>query len=208
MDFCELTRKVQIAVLMQIYCKSLIYFYLYGISWIYSTCPDCGTNENLSQKSEVLFVNISSETQTFQYMILYRVDSTGKYSYSRRCIICNYSSMINHMNLTKPSLIIEHESRILQETKIVITYILHYSGVIMSAMASQIASVSIVCSTFCSGAEQEKTQSPAPLGLVRGFPSQRSSDAANGSIWWRHHDHICSLSLVVIDVQHNMYLKT
>ena len=52
----------------------------------------------------------------------------------------------------------------------------HYSDVKMSAMASQITSVSIVYSTICSGAEQGKHQSSESLAFVRGihraFPAQ------------------------------------
>ena len=43
----------------------------------------------------------------------------------------------------------------------------HYTDVIMSTMASQIASMSIVCSTVCSGADQRKHQSSASLAFVR-----------------------------------------
>ena len=39
----------------------------------------------------------------------------------------------------------------------------------MSAMASQITGVSIVCSTVGSGGDQRKHQSPASLAFVRGF---------------------------------------
>ena len=55
----------------------------------------------------------------------------------------------------------------------------HYGDIIMSAMVSQITSVSIVCSTVCSGADQRKHQSSASLAFVRGFPSQRASNAEN-----------------------------
>ena len=43
----------------------------------------------------------------------------------------------------------------------------HYNDVIMSEMASQITSVSIVCSTIYSGADQRKQQSSASLAFVR-----------------------------------------
>ena len=46
---------------------------------------------------------------------------------------------------------------------------LHYSGVIMSTMASQINSVSIVWLTVCSGMNQRKYQSPSSLAFVRGM---------------------------------------
>ena len=60
----------------------------------------------------------------------------------------------------------------------------------MRAMASHITSVSIVCSTVYSGTDQRKHQSSASLvwnSPVTGeFPAQRSSNAENVSIWWRH----------------------
>ena len=46
---------------------------------------------------------------------------------------------------------------------------IHYNDAIMSAMASQITGVSIVCSTGCSGADQRKHQSSASLAFVRGI---------------------------------------
>ena len=46
---------------------------------------------------------------------------------------------------------------------------IYYSDVIMSAMASQLTSVSTVCSFVCSGANQRKHQSPALLAFVRGI---------------------------------------
>ena len=47
--------------------------------------------------------------------------------------------------------------------------IVHYSDVIMSAMASQITCVPIVYSAVCSGTDQRKHQSSASLALVRGI---------------------------------------
>ena len=66
---------------------------------------------------------------------------------------------------------------------------LHYSDVIMSAMASRsITDVSTVCSTLRSGADQIKHQSSVSLAFVQvGFLSQRASNAGNVSIWWHHH---------------------
>ena len=37
---------------------------------------------------------------------------------------------------------------------------IHHSDIIMSAMASQMTGVLIVCSTVCSGADQKKYQAP------------------------------------------------
>ena len=45
----------------------------------------------------------------------------------------------------------------------------HYNDVIMLAMTSQITSVSIVCSSVCSGSDQRKYQSSVSLAFVRGI---------------------------------------
>ena len=65
----------------------------------------------------------------------------------------------------------------------------------MSAMASQFTGVSTVCSNVCSCADQWKHQSV--ICLCKGnplvtcvFPSQRTSDMENASIWWRHHGQV------------------
>ena len=71
---------------------------------------------------------------------------------------------------------------------------LHYNDVIMSAMASQITSLTIVYSTVYSGADQRKYQSSVSLAFCAGnssvtgeFPAQKVSNAENVSIWCRHH---------------------
>ena len=48
-------------------------------------------------------------------------------------------------------------------------HLCHYSGVIMSAMASQITSLTIVYSIVYSGADQRKHQISASLAFVRGI---------------------------------------
>ena len=70
----------------------------------------------------------------------------------------------------------------------------HYYVVILSAIASQINSLTIVYSTVYSDADQRKHQSSASLAFVRlnspvtgEFPAQRASNAENVSIWWRRH---------------------
>ena len=47
----------------------------------------------------------------------------------------------------------------------------------MSVMASQITGAPSICSTACSGADQRRHQSSSSLAFVRGFPSQRVSNA-------------------------------
>ena len=79
----------------------------------------------------------------------------------------------------------------------------HNRNVIMSAMASQITSISLVCSTVCSGADQRIHQSSASLVQIKentkvlrhwlfwgenplvtgGFSSQKTSNTENVSIW-------------------------
>ena len=71
----------------------------------------------------------------------------------------------------------------------------HYIDIIMSAMPSQITSITIVYSTVYSGAVKKKTLSKLRVtGLCAGnspvageFPAQRDSNAENVSIWWSHH---------------------
>ena len=60
-----------------------------------------------------------------------------------------------------------------------------YSDFIMSTMASQITSLTIIYSSVYWGTDQRKHQSSASLAFVRGieFPAQMASNA----IWWRHH---------------------
>ena len=69
---------------------------------------------------------------------------------------------------------------------------LHHGYVIMSAMASQITSLTIVYSTVYSGADQRKHQSCASLAFVRGIhqwpvnsPHKGPVMQKNVSIWWR-----------------------
>ena len=70
----------------------------------------------------------------------------------------------------------------------------HYNDVIMSAMASQITSLTIVYSTVYLRRRSKKTSKLRVTGLCEGnspvtgrFPAQMGSNAENVSIWWRHH---------------------
>ena len=68
-----------------------------------------------------------------------------------------------------------------------------HTDVTMGAMAFQITSLTIVCSTVYSGANQRKYQSSTSLDFVRGIyqspvnSPQRASNAE--TIWWRHHKY-------------------
>ena len=52
--------------------------------------------------------------------------------------------------------------------RLFLAFFFHYNDVIMSPMASQITSLTIVYSTIYSGADQRKHQSSAPLSFVGG----------------------------------------
>ena len=78
----------------------------------------------------------------------------------------------------------------------------HYSGVIVSAMVSQITVISIVYLTVFSGVVQKKYQSSASVAVVRGNPRTEPVTRKKVSIWWRHHvvtslkTHVFRLSML------------
>ena len=55
----------------------------------------------------------------------------------------------------------------------------------MNAMASQITTVSIVCSTVCSGADQRKYQSSVSLTSVRGIHRWLVNSPHKGPVTWK-----------------------
>ena len=72
--------------------------------------------------------------------------------------------------------------------------IFHYNDVIMSAMASQITSLTSVLLNRLYRRRWKKTSKLRVTGLCEGnspvtgeFPTQMASNAENVSIWWRHH---------------------
>ena len=73
-------------------------------------------------------------------------------------------------------------------------HIWHYNDVIMSTMASQITSLSIVYSTVYTGADQRKHQSSALLAFVWGIHRGPPRPTANYcrsylTLQWRHNEH-------------------
>ena len=82
----------------------------------------------------------------------------------------------------------------------------HYNDIIMSVMASQITSFTIVYSTIYAGTDQRKYQSSVSLAFVRGIhwwlvnSPHKGSNTENVSIWLRHHDRCqsCTISLLHI----------
>ena len=78
---------------------------------------------------------------------------------------------------------------------------IHYSDVIMSAMASQITGVSIVYWTVGSGVDQSKHQSSESLVFVRGIhrwpkdSPHKGPVTENLPIWWPHYVDTLALAL-------------
>ena len=62
------------------------------------------------------------------------------------------------------------------------TRYIHYCDVIMSALASQITRVSIVCPTACSGLDQRKHQSSTSLAFVRGIHRSPGNSPHKGPV--------------------------
>ena len=82
----------------------------------------------------------------------------------------------------------------------------HHKDVIMSALASQITSLTIVYSTVYSRHRPKKTSKLRVTDLCAGnspvtgeFPAQSASNAENLSIWWRHHASQRASNVVVWD---------
>ena len=81
-------------------------------------------------------------------------------------------------------------------------FAMHYNDVIMSAMATQITSPTIVYSRRRS----KKTSKLRVAGLCEAnspvtgeFSAQRASNAENVSIWWRHHGQTRSCSSCMVN---------
>ena len=75
-------------------------------------------------------------------------------------------------------------------TLIYICIYIYCYDVVMSAMASQITSLTIVYSTVYSRSRSKKTSKlrvTGPSPVTGEFPAQRASNAENVAIWWRHH---------------------
>ena len=79
----------------------------------------------------------------------------------------------------------------------------HYDDVIMSPLASQITSLTIVYWIVYSDADKKKTSKLRVTGLCVGnspgtgeFPAQMASYAENVSIWWRHHEWCIQFALL------------
>ena len=92
----------------------------------------------------------------------------------------------------------------------------HHSDVIMSMMASQITSLTIIYSTVYSRCRSTKTSKLSVTGLCEGnspvtgeFPTQRARNTENVSIWWSHHDvkHFVNHIFCANNVNFDFHLK-
>ena len=61
----------------------------------------------------------------------------------------------------------------------------HYSGLIMSTMASQITSMSTACSIVCTCTHQRKHRSSASLAFVRGIHQWLVDSPHKGPVTWK-----------------------
>ena len=84
----------------------------------------------------------------------------------------------------------------------------HYHYIIMSAAASQITGVSIVCWTIDSGVDQRKYQSSALLAIVRGIhwwpvnsPHKRPVTRKMFPFWWRHHENCACSGFIMLTLE-------
>ena len=93
-------------------------------------------------------------------------NSNHRHNFLGRMIqpLCRIKSRTNGMCSMRHSLLFVHISINARNT-----LLFHYNDVIMSAMASQVTSFTIVYSTVYSGADQRKHQSSASLAFVRGI---------------------------------------
>ena len=116
-------------------------------------------------------------------------------------LICTTQPIIKHKIIGMSSL---HTCCILD------TILLHYRDVIMGAMTSQITSLTSLLNRFL-WRRLKKTSKLRVTGLYVGrspltgeFPAQRTSNAENVSIWWRHHvlfiwkyPHLCVATTLI-----------
>ena len=126
---------------------------------------------------------------TMNYLYLYRADSRFAPSQWETSLQSNAVSHWLGSSLESALLCICASVKVWQKTVIFV----HYTDVIMTTMASQITSLTVVYSTIYSDADQRKRQNSASLALcgefigTGEFPAQRASYAEYVSIWWRHH---------------------
>ena len=94
--------------------------------------------------------------------------------------------------------------------------LLHHPDVIMSVMASQITSLSIVCSPVCLFRRRSnKTSKLRVTGFCEGnspvtseFPAQSASNAENVFIWWCPHGIYLMTVMYQLILLKKKYLKT
>ena len=98
-----------------------------------------------------------------------KLDLNGDYGHERSAFVPKQSTpnLRQYMKEFSRPILFGFFSRIPEDCARLLC--VHYSGVIMGAMASQITSLTIVYSTVYSGADQRKHQSSASSAFVRGI---------------------------------------
>ena len=76
---------------------------------------------------------------------------------------------------------------------------LHYNGVIIAMVTAQIA-ILVVVQSFIQAQIKENTKALRhwPLCVTGEFPARRASNAEIVSIWWRHHDVVTKMFVLVL----------
>ena len=123
----------------------------------------------------------------YHWVILSEVRSRDRVLSSQSIIPIRKTDAMQRLDPTGFSLCLEYRSDY-------IPLLAHYGDVIMGTMASQITSLAIVFNRLF-GSRSKKTSKLRVTGLCVGnppgtgeFPAQMASNAANVSIWWRHHE--------------------
>ena len=84
--------------------------------------------------------------------------------------------------------------------------LVHYDDVIMSAMASQITSLTIVHSTVYSGTDERKHQSSMSLAFVRGIHRWLVNSPRKGPVMWNMFPFDEVMMVLTLNVRGSSYL--
>ena len=138
--------------------------------------------DELGQKTTMWWKHLSKHFQIFASILFC----------SLLLYLGGYSKLITgdntiHMHTTTISVAIKIRTSLLKIS-------MHYSGVIMSTMASQITSFTFFYSAVYVGVNQRKLQSATSLAVVRGIHRWPMNSSQKGLVtrnmfpfWWRHH---------------------
>ena len=113
---------------------------------------------------------------------------------------CGHPSLVCGMNMVHLIALVNTSRKVFNRSGTLVAFsaCTRFYDVIVSPMASQITSLTIVYSTVYSDADQRKHQSSASLALVRGIhrwpvnsPHKWPVTRKMFPFWWRHHEWKC-----------------